>query len=82
MAIHTYMTDREHDQSSLDRVARMIFDRASQIMADGNPVNESVKVLAVISNVAVFAGFSNTAINTYYAILEDECKRSGEENDY
>ena len=72
MAMHAYMTDREHDQSALDRSARIIFDRASEIMAAGNPVRDSITALSVLSNAAVFAGFSNTSINVFYTILNDE----------
>ncbi len=72
MAIHTYMTDREHDQAAIDKAARIIFDRASSILSDGNPVDESVTALSVLSNSAVFGGLSNTSINVFYGILENE----------
>jgi hypothetical protein len=72
MAIHTYMTDREHDQAALDKSARIIFDRASDILSSGNPVNDSITALSVLSNAAVFAGFSNTSINVFYSILDNE----------
>lgn len=72
MAMHTYMTDREHDQAALDKSARIIFDRASEILSSGNPVHESVTALSVLSNSAVFAGFSNTSINVYLTILDNE----------
>lgn len=78
MAIRTYMTDKEHDQSALDRVARMTFDRASEILSDGNPILGHIKALQILSNVAVFAGFSNTVINTYYQILDDENNKNND----
>lgn len=76
MAMHTYMTDREHDQAALDKSARIIFDRASEILASGNPVDESVCALSVLSNSAVFAGYSNTSINVYYTILSEESSQN------
>ncbi len=72
MAMHTYMTDREHDQAALDKAARIIFDRSSEILSAGNPVAESVTALSVLSNAAVFAGLSNTSINVFYSILSEE----------
>lgn len=85
MAIHTFMTDREFHQSALNSVARIVFDRASDILQCGAPVYDHVKALSVLSNAAVFAGYSNTAINTYYTILDDENVRSygneGEEDE-
>lgn len=72
MSIHTFMTDREFEQTALDLAARIIFDRASQIMADGNPVSDSVTALNVLSNAAVFASYSNTSINVFFNILDDE----------
>lgn len=76
MAMHTYMTDREHEQAALDKAARIIFDRASQILSAGNPVCESVCALSVLSNAAVFAGYSNTSINVFYTILSDESSQN------
>lgn len=72
MAFHVYHTDREHDQAAIDIAARFIFDRASQILSDGNPVTDSVTALSVLSNSAVFAGYSNTSINVFYNILDTE----------
>lgn len=72
MAIHTYMTDREHAQAALDMSARIIFDRASDILSGGNPVTDSVNALLVLSNAAVFAGLSNTSINVFFGILDTE----------
>lgn len=72
MASHIYLTDREHNQAALDISARIIFDRASEILADGNPVTDSVTALSVLSNSAVFASYSNTSINVYYNILDAE----------
>ncbi|WP_201617471.1 hypothetical protein [Psychrobacter urativorans] len=72
MAIHTFMTDREYEQTALDLAARLIFDRASEIMSDGNPVTDSVMALSVLSNAAVFASYSNTSINVYFNILDTE----------
>lgn len=76
MAMHTYMTDREFHQSALDVTARIIFDRASEILAGGNPVDESICALSVLSNSAVFAGYSNTSINVFYTILSDESSQN------
>ena len=76
MAHHVYMTDKEHDQAALDRAARIVFDRASEILSSGNPVSDSVTALSVISNSAVFAGYSNTSINVFYTILADESSQN------
>lgn len=72
MAHHVYMTDKEHDQAAIDKSARIIFDRASNILSDGNPISESINALSVLSNAAVFAGLSNTSINVFYSILDNE----------
>ena len=81
MAFHVFHTDREFTQTALDMSARIIFDRASEILSMGNCVPESVTALSVLSNAAVFAGYSNTAINVYYEILETENKNSGDYDD-
>lgn len=72
MAMHNFMTDREFHQASLDVAARVIFDRASEILADGNLVTDSVTALKVLSNAAVFASYSNTSINVFFNILDTE----------
>lgn len=72
MAIHSFMTDREFEQTAIDLAARVIFDRASEILADGNSVTDSVTALNVLSNAAVFASYSNTSINVYFNILDAE----------
>lgn len=76
MAMHNFMTDREFHQAALDVSARIIFDRASEILAGGNPVDESICALSVLSNSAVFAGYSNTSINVFYTILSDESSQN------
>lgn len=72
MAMHNFMTDREFEQTALDLAARVIFDRASDILASGNPVTDSITALNVLSNAAVFASYSNTSINVYFNILDTE----------
>ena len=76
MAMHNFMTDREYDQASIDRAARIIFDRAAEIMSLGNPVSESITALSVLSNAAVFSGNSNTSINVFYTILSEESSKN------
>lgn len=76
MSIHVYHTDRECHQAALDKAARFIFDRASEILSDGNPVSDSVTALSVLSNTAVFAGYSNTSINVFFSILDAENAKS------
>lgn len=72
MAMHNFMTDREFEQTAIDLAARVIFDRASEILSSGNPVSDSVTALKVLSNAAVFASYSNTSINVYFNILDTE----------
>lgn len=82
MSMHIQYTDDEFNQVSLDNSARLIFDRASEIYSMGNPVSHSRDSLLVLSNTALSFGLSNTAINTYYTILDSEiCKNSGDYND-
>lgn len=81
MAFHVFHTDREFNQSAIDVSARIIFDRASEIMALGSSTPESVTALSVLSNAAVFAGYSNTAINVYFNILDTENKNSGDSHE-
>ena len=76
MAMHNFMTDREYEQAALDLAARVLFDRASSILADGNPVTDSVTALRVLSNAAVFASYSNTSINVFFNILDTENARN------
>ncbi|GAA0324961.1 hypothetical protein GCM10009129_23390 [Psychrobacter aestuarii] len=69
---YLYHTDKEFYQASLDSSARLIFDKASSQLSDGNPVHTEVKALLTLSNTALFHSLSNTVINTYYTILNDE----------
>lgn len=79
MGMHTYMTDREHNQAALDIAARMMFDRASIILRDGNPVHEECNALKVLSFTAVFAGYSNTTINTFYDLVNEENEKNDDQ---
>lgn len=82
MAMHVFQTDRECNQAALDKAARFIFDRASEILSDGNPVADSVTALSVLSNTAVFAGYSNTSINVFFSILDDENAKNNDMGGY
>lgn len=78
MGTRIFHTDREFHQQSFDVVARLVFDRASVILSNGNPVHNEVKTLLCLSNAAAFSGYSNTVINTFYTLLDDENSK----NDY
>ena len=70
--MHVFMTDKEYQQSAIDIVARMIFERASDIMQGGNPPDYQIDCLATLSRVAVFKDLSNTVLNTFLEMLEEE----------
>lgn len=80
MAMHNYMTDREHNQAALDISARMVFDRASNILRDGNPVHDECKALQVLSYTAIFSGYSNTTINTFYDLVNEENEKNDDQD--
>lgn len=76
MSMHVFVTDREYQQSAIDLVARLVFEKASDIMQGGNLALLQAEALNTLSFVALHNDLSNTVINTYFTILDDENKKS------
>lgn len=72
MTMHVFMTDREYQQAAIDLVARIVFEKASDIMQGGNSADIQADTLNCLSFVAIANDLSNTVINTYYDMLANE----------
>lgn len=69
---HFYSDDREFKQAAIDTVSRLVFDAAAKTLSNGSPIHSEVKALLVLSNAAHYHNLSNTTINTYYTLLDEE----------
>ncbi len=70
--MRTFITEQEFLQTSLETTVRLLFDRASQILSEGNPVHDYCNSILLLSNLATNNNLSNTTINFYYETLNDE----------
>lgn len=77
-----FTTDAEYLQSAIDSVARLTYEKAVDVMQGGNIAKLQADALQSLSLVALHYGLSNTTVNFYFQIVDEENRRSDWEGEY